>query len=70
MKKILVGITYRLGDSVDALIRWQVAPQLQIAFAYDFSVTKLQQYNAGSLEAMIRYCFIKKSDKVHNPRFF
>ncbi len=70
LKKVLVGLTYRLGDSVDALVRWQVAPQLQISFAYDFSVTPLQQYNAGSLEAMVQYCFSKKTEKVNNPRFF
>ncbi|MCH2021775.1 MAG: type IX secretion system membrane protein PorP/SprF [Saprospiraceae bacterium] len=69
-QKLLVGITYRLGDSVDALVQWRITRQLQIAFAYDFTVSKLQQYNAGSIEAMLEYCFMKKHEKVHNPRFF
>lgn len=69
-QKILAGISYRLGDSIDAMIQWRVAPQLQIAFAYDFSITPLQQYNAGTLEVMAEYCFLKKADKVNNPRFF
>lgn len=69
-QKILGGITYRLGDSFDVLIQWKIAPQIQIAFSYDITVTKLQQYNAGTIEAMIEYCFIKKAEKVHNPRFF
>lgn len=70
MGKLLVGVTYRIGDAVNAMIRWRVAPQLQIAFSYDYTVTRLQQYNAGSLEVLLQYCFYKKSDKVNNPRFF
>ena len=69
-QKILVGVTYRMGDSIDALLQWRIAPQLQIAFAYDFTISPLQRYNAGSIEVMLEYCFIKKSEKVHNPRFF
>ena len=69
-EKLLFGVTYRVGDSVDALIQWRIMPQLQLAFAYDFTISKLQQYNAGSIEVMLEYCFIKKSEKVHNPRFF
>lgn len=69
-QKILAGVTYRLGDSVDFLLQWRIAPQIQIAFAYDITVTKLQQYNAGTIEAMVEYCFIKKTEKVNNPRFF
>ncbi len=70
MSKFLFGITYRVGDSVDAIVRWRVAPQLQIAFAYDYSITRLRQYNAGSMEVLMQYCFYKKNDKVNNPRFF
>ena len=69
-QKVLAGVTYRLGDSFDVMIQWKVAPQLQIAFAYDITVTQLQQYNAGTIEVMVEYCFLKKSEKVNNPRFF
>ena len=69
-EKILIGTTFRLGDSFDVLIKWQVASQFQIAFAYDITLTPLQQYNAGTIEAMVEYCFLKKNEKVNNPRFF
>jgi type IX secretion system PorP/SprF family membrane protein len=69
-QKILVGVTYRMGDSVDALLQWRITPQVQLAFAYDFTISPLQRYNAGSVEVMLEYSFIKKSEKVHNPRFF
>lgn len=69
-ERFLAGVTYRFGDSIDLMVRWQIAPQFQIAFAYDITLTSLQQYNAGTIEAMIQYCFLRKHDKVNNPRFF
>ena len=69
LKKLLFGVTYRLGDSVDALVRW-LTQRFQLALAYDFSISQLQRFNAGSVEAMLQYNFYKKMDKVHNPRFF
>ena len=70
LKKLLFGVTYRLGDSVDALVRWRITQRFQLALAYDFSISQLQRFNAGSVEAMLQYNFYKKMDKVHNPRFF
>lgn len=71
-EKILVGVTYRVGSSIDALVQWQITPQLRIAAAYDFSITELQRYNSGSIEAMVSYCFVKQGDKraIFNERFF
>lgn len=74
IKKVLLGVTYRVGASIDALLQWQITPQFRIAAAYDFSISELQRYNSGSVEAMISYCFVK-SDKdadrdIFNERFF
>ena len=68
--RFLAGVTYRVGDSVDLMIRWQIAPQFQLAFAYDITISPLQQYNAGTIETMLQYCFLPKYEKVNNPRFF
>jgi type IX secretion system PorP/SprF family membrane protein len=75
VERVLFGVTYRVGDSVDALLQWQISPQLRIAAAYDFSITNLQRYNSGSIEAMISYWLVKDTDKqgqyhVGNHRFF
>lgn len=74
VKKLLLGVTYRIGASVDAVLQWQISPQLRVAMAYDFSVTDLQQYNSGSIEAMISYHFIKQNADgnrgIFNERFF
>ena len=75
VKRVLLGVTYRVGDSVDALLQWQISPQLRIAAAYDFSTTQLQRYNSGSIEAMVSYYFTKDTGEngtyeLGNERFF
>lgn len=70
LERFLAGVTYRVGDSIDLMVRWQIAPQFQIAFAYDITLSPLQQYNAGTVETMLQYCFLPKHEKVNNPRFF
>lgn len=70
LERFLAGVTYRVGDSIDLMVRWQIAPQFQIAFAYDITLSPLQQYNAGTVETMLQYCFLPKYEKVNNPRFF
>lgn len=74
-RRVLLGLTYRVGASIDAILQWQITPQLRIAAAYDFSVTQLQTYNSGSVEAMITYCFVKGTNadinrEIFNERFF
>lgn len=69
-EKILLGVTYRLGDSVDGLLQWRIVPQLALSVSYDFTLTPLQQYNSGSFDVMLEYCFFKKAKRLHNPRFF
>lgn len=78
-KKFTAGISYRLGgdgsgDSVDLLALWQAAPQFAVGAAYDFTLSSLKDYNAGSFEVMIQYD-LKKVEatgrkKLSNPRFF
>ena len=68
---ILLGVSYRVGDSVDGLLQWRIVPQFTISAAYDFTLTPLQQFNRGSIEVMLQYCFCcRKGKRLHNPRFF
>jgi type IX secretion system PorP/SprF family membrane protein len=74
-ERVLLGVTYRVGASIDAVLQWHISKQLKIAAAYDFSITQLQRYNSGSIEAMISYCFVKQNEKngdwnLGNHRFF
>lgn len=77
-RKFTAGISYRLGgdgsgDSVDLLAFWQAAPQFAVGAAYDFTLSSLKDYNAGSFEVLLQYDLKQVSGgkkKMSNPRFF
>lgn len=68
--RIWAGATYRLGDSFDLLAQYEITRQLKAGIAYDFTLTELRQYNAGSFEIMLEYNFFFEQEKLKNPRFF
>lgn len=74
--KFAFGLSYREGDSMDFLFEWLIKPNLQVGYAYDLTLTELQQYNSGSHEIMLRYDLNlggnKNPDKVKiiSPRLF
>jgi type IX secretion system PorP/SprF family membrane protein len=65
---ISAGISYRLDESVDFLLRLQVTPQLEIGYAYDFPIGRISNFASASNEIMLRYLFKFKYDKVKSPR--
>jgi len=71
-QRILFGVTYRIGSSISAIVQIQVAPQLRIAAAYDYSTNELREYNSGSIEMMMSYWFVKRKNigELYNERFF
>ncbi|MDO8366940.1 MAG: type IX secretion system membrane protein PorP/SprF [Saprospiraceae bacterium] len=77
-QKFTAGVSYRLGgdgsgDSVDLLAFWQAAPQFGIGAAYDFTLSSLKDYNAGSFEVLLQYDLKQVNGgkkKMSNPRFF
>ncbi|TZF84987.1 type IX secretion system membrane protein PorP/SprF [Pedobacter sp. BS3] len=67
---IAVGATYRTNADVGATVQLQVSPQIRIGYQYDYSTTKLQNYNSGSHEIMLRYEFGRNRDRILTPRYF
>jgi type IX secretion system PorP/SprF family membrane protein len=72
VKKLLLGVMYRSGDAVGALIGFDITNQLHIGYSYDWSYgLATSKYNQGSHELMLRYDFIYGSNKqIHSPRYF
>ena len=73
-KMLHAGVSYRLGgegtgESVDLTLFYQTN-NLGFGVGYDFTLTDIQQYSNGSLEALVRYDFIKERQDMANPRFF
>jgi len=69
--KFGVGAAYRFGDSFSGLLQYYITPQFRIGYAYDYTLTELQNYNSGTHEIMLGYdfYFIDKN-RIHSPRFF
>lgn len=74
-----VGASYRgggssnagIGEALSFLAAIQATDKLMLAFSYDYSMSEIKNYNSGSFELAVRYCF-KKSEGTQfvNPRFF
>jgi len=75
------GVSYRTQDAVsflagvkfETIVKYPELKPLSIGFAYDYNLSDLSDYNDGSLEFMINYCykFIKpvKLERYKDVRF-
>jgi type IX secretion system PorP/SprF family membrane protein len=73
-ERIGLGLSWRVGDSVDALLEIRINNNFSFGYAYDYTLTELRNYNTGSHELMLRYqCGVGKKrgkDKIITPRQF
>jgi len=68
--RVSFGLSYRTGDSMDVLLEFQATPQFRFGYAYDYTLTRLQNFNSGSHEIMVRYEFGFDKGKILSPRYF
>lgn len=79
-KKFTMGASYRFGqstmaDSFDFLLFLQASQKFGIGVAYDYNVSQLNNFNKGSIEALLRYDITtpknnKNNGDLTNPRYF
>lgn len=67
---IAIGAEYRSSADISALMELRITPEIRIGYAYDRSITTLQNFNKGSHEFMLRYEFSFDRDKMLSPRYF
>lgn len=67
---VWLGVSYRSFDSIDFLFELQVNQQMKIGYAYDYTLSDLNQVNSGSHEVFIQYVFAFSKYKVVTPRYF
>lgn len=70
MEKLTLGIAHRFSDSVSALAGFQLAKSFFVGYSYDHSVSKLNKYNDGSHEIILKYAMEPKNQRARSPRFF
>jgi type IX secretion system PorP/SprF family membrane protein len=69
-ERIWAGISYRSGDAVSAILGIQINPQFVVSYSYDYTLSKIQQYSAGSHEIVLSYLFKYKGKNIVTPRYF
>jgi len=69
-EKLTLGASYQFDDSASALAGFQISNSFYIGYAYDYTVTKLNKYNDGSHEIIVRFQLQKKSSQIKSPRFY
>jgi len=65
-----VGLSWREGDSLDALIGVQASSNIRVGYAYDYTLTNLGDYNSGTHELMLLFDLDFTKKKIKSPRFF
>jgi len=70
MDALWIGGTYRLDDSIDALIQYQFTPSLRAGMAFDFTTSELNSYTSGGYEIMLEYIFKQGDKQATNIRYF
>ncbi len=65
-----IGLQYRTSADIAALLEIQATPQIRIGYSYDRSITRLQHFNSGSHEIMLRYEFGFSKGRIISPRYF
>ena len=69
VKSVLeLGLSYRIDDSISAMIGLQASEKMRVGYAYDYSTSSFGVYNSGSHELMLIYAFSKRN--IKSPRFF
>lgn len=69
-EKFEVGLSWREGDSIDAIVGIQASPQIRVGYAYDHTLTNLGDYNSGSHEIMLLLDLDFAKKFIKSPRFF
>ena len=68
-EKFTLGLAYRWDDAVSGLLGFQINQSVYIGYAYDATTTRLNNFNSGSHEIILRF-ELPQVGRVLSPRFF
>jgi type IX secretion system PorP/SprF family membrane protein len=69
--RLELGVSYRVEDSLSALINFAVTPDFRIGFAYDYTISEFSNINpGGTYEAILLYDIDFSKKNLKSPRFF
>jgi type IX secretion system PorP/SprF family membrane protein len=68
--KLWLGAMYRYGDSMGAMVKFDITRQFSLGYSYDLTLSRLGYYNQGTHEIYISYDLIFNNKKILSPRYF
>lgn len=67
---IWVGVSYRMNDSVDGLVQWNITPQLSLGYSYGYPISDIATTQYGTHELLVSYRIKHNRHIVFSPRYF
>jgi len=67
-KVLLVGVSYRIQESINPLVQAKITPQLKIGYAFDYPLMTVESYGNSSHEFMLSYLFSFSQHNVSRLR--
>lgn len=65
-----VGVSYRMKDSVDGLLEWNINDQLSLGYSYGYPTSRLGSLQSGTHEIVLNYRIKRNKEVVLSPRYF
>lgn len=65
-----IGISYRINNSVNALVNVYVTDNLRVGYSYDYTLNNLTKFNSGSHELVLLYDINLFGTNSKSLRFF
>lgn len=69
-EKIWTGLMYRYNESMGVNVVYNIKPNLQVGYVYDFPINGLRTYQSGSHEIVLQYDIQPKRSVYTSPRYF
>jgi hypothetical protein len=67
-KVLLIGVSYRIEESISPIVQAKITPQFKIGYAYDYPLANASSYGSNSHEFMLSYLFSFSQHKVSRLR--
>jgi len=68
--QLWVGTSYRVRDSMDFMVSYELLNGMRFGYSYDFPVSEINKVSSGSHELMLGFDFLPNKGKVITPRYF
>ena len=69
-ERFTMGMSYRWGAAVSALLGFKISDRVFVGYGYDRETTKLANFNSGSHELFLQFDLLRNGQTVETTRFF